>query len=429
MMKKINIITLGCSKNIYDSELILGGLKKNDFIIVDEPVDADYVIVNTCGFLDSAREESIDYILDVEELRKANKIESLIVAGCMSERFAKDLKKELKYVDCYFGTDETSKIIEYICANEYADYDPDFKRMLLTPSHYGYLKISEGCDNGCSFCSIPLMRGLQKSQPIEWNVQEAKRMVANGVKELLVIAQDSTAYGWDLRPKVALSDLLYSLNEIEDLKWIRLHYSHPAHLQDKLINCFKNLDKLTPYIDMPIQHASNDVLRDMRRGLKIDGIKRKIDKIRKINPDIAIRTSMIVGFPNENDDDFLKLCNFIKDVEFDRLGVFVYSEEQGTHGADAFEDNVPYKIKKERLDELMSIQQNINFNKNKSLVGTIQEVVIDINTEDGKSIGRTFRDSPDIDNTIVIDRKLNIGEFYDVSISKCTNYSLIGKVS
>tara|TARA_B100000674_G_scaffold95950_1_gene68449 strand:+ start:1830 stop:3122 length:1293 start_codon:yes stop_codon:yes gene_type:complete len=428
MVKKINIVTLGCSKNVYDSELLLGGFKRNNFEITSDPVDADYVIVNTCGFLDQAREESIDVILDLERLRKTNKISQLVVAGCMSERFEDEMRDELDHVDHFFGTNDTNKIIDFICSKAHQKFDPDFNRINLTPKHYGYLKISEGCDNGCSFCSIPLMRGLQKSQPIEWNVQEARRMSLNGTKEILVIAQDSTSYGWDLRPRASLDKLLYSLNNIENVDWIRLHYAHPAHLKQKIINCFRDLEKMLPYIDMPIQHASNNILSSMRRGLNIDGIKRKIDQLKNVRSDIAIRTSLIVGFPNETDRDFDELYSFVRETEFDRLGVFMYSEEDGTVGHKNLEDNVPKEVKKSRLDEIMKLQYNISIKNNSTLIGSTQKVIIDTITHDGKSIGRTFRDSPEIDNTVTINSKLNVGSFYDVLIKDISAYDIFGEV-
>lgn len=428
-MKKINIITLGCSKNTYDSELLTGGLIKNKFKIVKDPIDADFVIVNTCGFLDEAREESIEKILDIEELRKNRIIESLIVAGCMPERFEGELKKELKYVDHYFGSDQSSDIIEYLCSETHAQYDPDFTRLLSTPSHYAYLKIAEGCDNGCSFCSIPMMRGLQKSQPVEWNYQEAERLVKTGVREIMIIAQDSTSYGWDLTPKTNLSELLTRLDKIKDLEWIRLHYAHPAHLHESAITCFKNLERLIPYIDMPIQHASDKILTNMRRGLKIDGIKRKIEGLRSQTPDMTLRTSLIVGFPDETDEDFKLLYEFIKEIEFDRLGVFLYSEEEGTYGAKAFKDNIPSEVKKERFDALMSLQNKVSLSKNKNLIDTTQKVLIDAHTQEGFSIGRTFRDSPGIDNTVTFNSKLSIGDFYNAKIVNASHYSLEGEVS
>ena len=428
-MKKISIVTLGCSKNVYDSELLLGGFQKNNFEIVKDPIDSDYVIVNTCGFLDEAREESIEVILDLEKIRKNNTISLLIVAGCMSERFEKEMREELSYVDHFFGTNDSMKIIDFICSKEHHKFDPDFNRIHLTPKHYGYLKISEGCDNGCSFCSIPLMRGLQKSQPIEWNVDEAKRMVKKGVKEILVIAQDSTSYGWDLKPRASLDKLLQSLDVIDGLEWIRLHYAHPAHLHKRIIECFKDLDKIVPYIDMPIQHASDKLLKSMRRGLNISGIKRKIEDLRKTNQNIALRTSLIVGFPDEDEEDFQNLYDFVNEIKFDRLGVFMYSEEEGTFGHRELQDNIPKLIKKERLDEIMKLQRKISLENNTRLIGSNQKVIIDTNTHDGKSVGRTFRDSPDIDNIVTIDSKLQVGQFQEVLIKKVSAYNMIGELS
>ena len=425
-MKKINIVTLGCSKNTYDSELLIGGLKKNKFSIVDEAIGSDCVIVNTCGFLDEAREEGVETILELEDMKNNGKIKAVVVMGCMSERFGEELKKEFFNIDRFFGSNDIEEIIKYLCLEDYGKYDPDYDRISLTPPHYGYLKISEGCDNGCSFCSIPLMRGLQKSQPIEWNVLEAKRMADNGVREILVIAQDSTSYGWDLSPRRSLAELLIELNKIENLDWIRLHYAHPTHLHDDVIQC---LNKLIPYIDMPIQHASSKVLRDMRRGLKIDRIEEKICKLREVDKNIAIRTSLIVGFPNESDKDFQELYNFIEQIKFDRLGVFTYSEEEGTVGERQFEDNIPIDVKKERLDELMKLQMKINLEKNVKLIGSSQKVIIDAHTQEGLSIGRTFRDSPEIDNTITFNSKLKIGEFYNAKIMDASHYNLVGGVS
>ena len=427
-MNNINILTLGCSKNTYDSELLIGGLKKNNFKIVNEIVGSDCVIVNTCGFLDEARQEGVDTLLELEEMKKNGKISSIVVMGCMSERFGAELKKEFFHIDRFFGSNDIEQIIKYLCSKDYQKYDPDYNRISLTPHHYGYLKISEGCDNACSFCSIPLMRGLQKSQPIEWNIAEAKRMARNGVKEILVIAQDSTSYGWDLTPRRSLAELLTELNKIDELDWIRLHYAHPTHLHNDVIKCFNRLEKLIPYIDMPIQHASTSVLRDMRRGLKIDRIKEKIFKLKESNNDIAIRTSLIVGFPNESDENFQELYDFIKQVRFDRLGVFTYSEEEGTIGEKQFNDNVPLEVKKERLDELMKLQMNISLEKNRRLIGTNQKVIIDTHTQEGFSIGRTFRDSPEIDNTITFNKSLRIGEFYNAKILEASHYNLIGDV-
>ena len=428
-MKKISIVTLGCSKNTYDSELLIGGLKKNKFSIVGEVIDSDCVIVNTCGFLDEARQEGVETILELEDMKNNGKIKAVVVMGCMSERFGEELRKEFSNIDRFFGSNDIEENIKYLCSKDYEKYDPDYDRISLTPPHYGYLKISEGCDNGCSFCSIPLMRGLQKSQPVEWNVLEAKRMVNNGAREILVIAQDSTSYGWDLNPRRSLAELLTELNNIDNLDWIRLHYAHPTHLHNDVIKCFNSLDKLVPYIDMPIQHASSKVLRDMRRGLKIDRIKEKIYKLREVNKNMAIRTSLIVGFPNESDKDFQELYDFVEQIKFDRLGVFVYSEEEGTIGEKVFKDNVPLDVKKERLDELMRLQMQLNLEKNKNLIGSIQKVIVDAHTQEGSSIGRTFRDSPEIDNTITFNSKLKIGEFYNAEIMDASHYNLVGGIS
>ena len=425
---KINIITLGCSKNTYDSELLIGGLKKNNFEIVKDVVDANYVIINTCGFLESARKEGIETILEIEDLKNNGKIDKAVVMGCMSERFGAELRSEISNIDHYFGSNDISNVIKYLCSDSYKLYDPDFNRASLTPKHYGFLKISEGCDNNCSFCSIPIMRGLQKSQPVDWNVQEAKRMIKNGAREILLIAQDSTAYGWDLSPRSNLSELLINLNEIHNLDWLRLHYAHPAHLNNKIIDCFRDLEKLVPYIDMPIQHASDNMLTAMRRGLKLEGIKRKIDKLRNIKPEIAIRSSFIVGFPNETDSDFQSLHDFIAEIKFDRLGVFTYSEEEGTYGKEEYLDNISNRLKKERYDELMKLQLEISLRNNKKLLNTKQTVLIDTHTQDGNSIGRTFRDSPEIDNTVTINEKLEIGKFYDAKITDAHPYNLFGEI-
>ena len=395
-MMKINIITLGCSKNTYDSELLIGGLKKNNFEIVKDVVDANCVIINTCGFLESARKEGIETILEIEDLKNNGKIDKAVVMGCMSERFGAELRSEISNIDHYFGSNDISNVIKYLCSDSYKLYDPDFNRASLTPKHYGFLKISEGCDNNCSFCSIPIMRGLQKSQPVDWNVQEAKRMIKNGAREILLIAQDSTAYGWDLSPRSNLSELLINLNEIHNLDWLRLHYAHPAHLNNKIIDCFRHLEKLVPYIDMPIQHASDNMLSAMRRGLKLEGIKRKIDKLRNIKPEIAIRSSFIVGFPNETDSDFQSLHDFIAEIKFDRLGVFTYSEEEGTYGKEEYLDNISNRLKKERYDELMKLQLEISLRNNKKL--------------------------------LTINEKLEIGKFYDAKITDAHPYNLFGEI-
>ena len=423
---KVAMISLGCAKNLVDSEMLVGGLKQENYEMVKNSDDADILIVNTCGFLESAREESVDVILEASELRKSGKVKKLIVMGCFSERYSPELREEIPEVDEFFGTQDHAEVLSYLTGKPHTKADPDYFRSLLTPNHYAYLKIAEGCDNGCSFCSIPLMRGLQKSQPVEWNLQEARRLAANGVKELLVIAQDSTSYGWDLTPRSSLHELMDELDKVKGLEWIRLHYAHPAHLHREMIERFEKLAKLVQYIDMPVQHGSDKILKDMRRGLNSDGIRKRIESLRNTCPEIAIRTSIIVGFPGETDEDFKQLYNFVEEVGFDRLGVFTYSEEEGTHGA-SLNDDVPPEIKTERMDAIMMLQQDINLNKNQALVGKNERVLIDRHSENGTSIGRSYRDAPEVDNFIRIDGELPIGEFIDVKITDASEYELIGE--
>ena len=428
MSKQASLITLGCAKNLVDSEYLITGLKHVGYKINPNTSGSDVVIINTCGFLDIAREESIDKIVEIDELKKQGVIEKVIVMGCLSERFGDELQKELPNVDKFFGSEEHEAVIKYLSGKSFNLDDPDIIRASLTPKHYSYLKIAEGCDNACSFCSIPLMRGLQKSQPLRWNVEEAKRLASRGVKELLVIAQDSTSYGWDASPKTSLHELFSELDKIDGLEWLRLHYAHPSNLHREMIKHFGNLDKLIPYIDMPIQHGADKMIKIMKRGLKSDGIKKKIEALRKVNDNIAIRTSIIVGHPGETDKEFQELLDFISDIEFDRLGVFQYSHEENTLAGDVMKDEVPKEIKQERFDQIMALQQMINFKKNKKLVGSTQRVLIDV-SKDNFSLGRTFRDSPTIDNYVKIEKKLDIGKFYDIDITSAQEYDLIGKVA
>ena len=421
------MISLGCAKNLVDSEILIGGLKQESYDIVQKSDDADILIINTCGFLDSAREESVDVILEAGELKKSKQVEKLVVMGCFSDRYSSELVEEMPEVDAFFGTDDHAQVLSYLTGKSFTREDPDYFRSLLTPNHYAYLKIAEGCDNGCSFCSIPIMRGLQKSQPVEWNVQEAQRLADSGVKELLVIAQDTTSYGWDLEVKSGLHNLFDELDKIEDLEWLRLHYAHPAHLNRKMIKRFKSLEKLIPYIDMPVQHGSDKILKSMRRGLASDGIKKRIDELRNINADIALRTSIIVGFPGETDEDYKELYDFVEEIQFDRLGVFTYSEEEGTHGA-TLKDDVPKKVKTERMDAIMMLQQGINLRKNEALIGSRERVLIDFHSEDDTSIGRTYRDAPEVDNSVRIDGKLPIGDFVDVKITQASEYDMKGEI-
>ena len=423
---KVCMISLGCAKNLVDSEILIGGLKQEKYEIVQKSDDTDILIVNTCGFLDTAREESVDVILQAGKLRKENKVKKLIVMGCFSDRYAPQLRDEISEVDKYFGTNDHAEVLSYLTGKSFTRDDPDYFRSLLTPNHYAYLKIAEGCDNGCSFCSIPIMRGLQKSQPVEWNVKEAQRLADSGIKELLIIAQDTTSYGWDLSTRSSLHDLLDEIDKVHGLEWIRFHYAHPAHLHREMIQRFSCLEKLIPYIDMPVQHGSDRMLKFMRRGLGSDGIKKRIEDLRQVNSDIALRTSIIVGFPGETDEDFKELYDFVEEIEFDRLGVFTYSEEEGTHGA-TLKDDVPKKVKTDRMDAIMLLQQGINLKKNIARVGTKERVLIDIHTEDGTSIGRSYRDAPEVDNCIRIEEILPIGEFVDIKIMEAFEYDVTGQ--
>jgi len=424
--QKLHLISLGCAKNLVDSEILLGGLKHSQYDVIDEPDEADTIIVNTCGFLDIAREESVDTILQAAELKKSGIVKQLVVMGCLSERYPLELKEEIPEVDRFFGTNDHKQIASFLTGKEYGRDDPLFYRSLLTPSHYSYLKIAEGCDNGCSFCSIPLMRGLQKSRTIPAIMDEAERLVSNGTRELLVIAQDSTSYGWDLETKVYLSDLLRELNTINDLEWIRVHYAHPAHLSQRIIDAMAECDKVCNYLDMPIQHAADTILKSMKRGLGQDGIRNRIHRLRSAIPEIAIRTTLIVGYPGETEDDFNSLRDFVEEMKFDRLGIFTYSEEEGT-GAAHLDDNIPRQVKDDRKNILLEIQHEISLDRNESFVGKTLKVLVDQEGEN-VSVGRTEYDSPEIDNIVHIQGKVDKGIFVSVRIESANEYELIGSI-
>ena len=428
MKKNISFVSLGCAKNLVDSEILIGGLKSEKYNLVDNIDKSDYVIINTCGFLDMAREESVDTILECAEYKRQGKVDKLIVMGCFSERYGDDLEKEIPEVDKFFGTSDHNEILSYITGKEHKKDDPNYFRSLLTPKHYAYLKIAEGCDNVCSFCSIPIMRGLQKSSTLENLLIESQNLADRGVKELLIIAQDTTTYGSDLMPKSSLHELMDVLDKVDGIAWIRLHYAHPSHLTKHMIERYGSLNKLIPYIDMPTQHGSDSMLKMMKRGLKSNGIKNRVELLRKINPDISIRTSMIVGFPNETDRDFRELCDFVQDVQFDRLGVFKYSEEDGTSAERDYQDNVPAHVKQQRYDELMLIQQKINYNKNQERIGKIETVLVDVVSDEGWSLARSYKDAPEIDNYVKINLKLKKGVFYNVLIKEAFEYDVVGEV-
>ena len=377
--------------------------------------------------MDIAREESIDTIIQAAELKKKGRLKELVVMGCLSERYPNELVKEIPEIDRIFGSNDHMKIVSFLTGKDYSKDDPLFFRSLMTPDHYAYLKIAEGCDNGCSFCSIPLMRGQQKSRNIPDILEEARRLAGSGVKELLVIAQDTTSYGWDLDGKVYLSDLLRELNTIDSIEWIRVHYAHPAHLSQRIIEAMSNSDKVCNYLDMPIQHASDSILRSMNRGLNRDGIRDRIDRLRSANPGICLLTTLIVGDPGETEKDFEQLQSFVEETRFDRLGIFTYSEEEGTTGA-LLDDDIPRNVKDDRKNTLLEIQHDISLEKNEAFIGQTLKILIDKSGED-VCVGRTEYDSPEIDNIVHIQNSAEPGTFVKVDIKRANEYELIGDLA
>jgi len=424
--KSVNLISLGCAKNLVDSEILLGGINQTNLDIVKNPKDADTIIVNTCGFLDIAREESVNTILEAAELKNTGNLQELVVMGCLSERYPNEIKEEIPEIDRIFGSNDHRQIVSFLTGKDFSRDDPLFFRSLMTPKHYAYIKIAEGCDNGCTFCSIPIMRGLQKSRTIPAIMEEAERLAKNGTKELLVIAQDSTSYGYDLNEKVYLSDLIRELNTIKEIDWIRIHYAHPAYLSQKIIDAIAESDKVCNYLDMPIQHAADDILKSMRRDSSQKSIRNRISRLRNAVPDIALRTTLIVGYPGETEDHFQSLKNFIEEIKFDRLGIFTYSEEEGTAAA-GLEDNVPREVKDERKNSLQDLQQDISLEKNELFIGKELKVIIDKSTEK-VSVGRTEFDSPEIDNIVHVKGEAEVGSFSNVKIQEVNEYELIGEI-
>ena len=422
---KINIVTLGCAKNIVDSQMILTQLKGNDFDAYHENNDNDsnIIIINTCGFIENAKQESIDTILKFAQEKKRGNIKKLYVTGCLSERYKENLEKEIPEVDEYFGTNDLSKLLR----NLKAKYRKDLisKRVLSKNKHYAYLKISEGCDRPCSFCAIPLMRGKHISKPIELLVEEAKNLSNKGVKELMIIAQDSTYYGIDLYKKRMLGKLLQNLSEIEAIKWIRLHYAFPTGFPMDILEVMKENKKICNYLDIPLQHGSSKILKIMRRGTSREKSEELIHRIREIIPNISIRTTLIAGHPGETERDFQEMYNFVEKMKFNRLGIFTYSHEEGTHSF-SMKDDVPELIKKERADSIMKLQQKISYNLNQNFLDKKLKVIID-RKEENTFFGRTEFDSPEVDNEIIIKentKDLKIGNFYNVIVKKALNYDL-----
>ena len=418
----INIVTLGCSKNIYDSEVLMGQLKANNKNVVHEK-EGNIVVVNTCGFIDNAKEESINTILEYSSKKEIGEIDKLFVTGCLSERYMPDLKKEIPNVDQYFGTTDLPKLLKALKA----DYKHELvgERLTTTPKNYAYLKISEGCDRPCSFCAIPLMRGKHKSKSIEVLVNEATLLAKNGVKELILIAQDLTYYGLDLYKKRELSSLLKELVKVDGIEWIRLHYAFPNGFPLDVLEVIKQEEKVCNYIDIPLQHISTKILKSMRRGSKKENIIELINKMRLLNPEIAIRTTVIVGYPGESEEDFNELKEWIMETKFDRLGCFAYSHEENTH-AYSLVDDVSPKIKQERINSVMEIQSQISLELNQKKINQVYKCVID-RKEGINYIGRTEFDSPDVDNEVLVDASkyyLKIGDFVNLKIIDCTEFDL-----
>lgn len=429
-MKKINIVTLGCSKNTVDSENVAGHLKDAGFTVRfdDDKNTADIVIINTCGFIGDAKEESISAILEYAELKRRKKNpKKIIVCGCLSQRYADELRAEIPEVDAFYGVNDWSNLLSDII-EEYSETEFTSRRLVSTPKHYAYLKIGEGCNRSCSYCAIPLIRGRFVSRPIDDLVQEAKRLVAGGVKELLVIAQDTTYYGMDIYGKRALAELLERLALESGAKWIRLHYTFPSSFPDDVIEVMKKYDCICNYIDIPLQHISADVLASMKRGIDKQGTLALMQMFREKLPDVAIRTALIVGYPNETEDDFEQLKEFVRDMRFDRLGVFCYSAEEGTPSF-PLGDTVSDEEKQRRMEEIMGLQETISIEKNSEKVGKEYMVLID-RLEGDFWVGRTEYDSPEIDNEVLIsaEEDLKVGQFYKVKITEAMEYDLMAEL-
>ncbi|MFN5421731.1 MAG: 30S ribosomal protein S12 methylthiotransferase RimO [bacterium] len=425
---KVNIITLGCSKNMVDSEVLSGQLKANDFDVVHEnkKLDHNIVVVNTCGFIDKAKEESVNTILDQVNLKKKGKLDKVYVTGCLSERYKQNLEEEIPEVDAYFGTMELPGLLAVLNA----DYKSELvgERLLSTPSHYAYLKISEGCNRTCSFCAIPLMRGEHRSKPMEELILEAEKLVRSGVKEIMLIAQELTYYGLDLYKKRTLPELLKKLAAIDGLEWIRLHYAYPSKFPLEIIDVMKEEPKICNYLDMPLQHASDNMLKAMKRQITRQEMKDLIHEIRSRIPGICLRTTLIAGFPGETREDVEELKEFLEEMEFDRVGIFTYSHEEDTT-AHQLEDTLSAEEKEERAQEIIEFQQEISLKKNQEKIGQVLRVIID-KKEAGRYIGRTEFDSVEVDNEVIVhsDKVLKPGDFVQVNITKAYDYDLEGDV-
>lgn len=426
---KVNVVTLGCSKNLYDSEVLMGQLKANRFDVEHESTqdDASIIIINTCGFIDNAKQESIDTILRYVDAKEHGLVEKVYVTGCLSERYKPELEKEIPEVDAWFGTRDLPRLLKTLKA----DYKHELvgERLLTTPHHYAYFKISEGCDRPCSFCAIPLMRGGHVSTPIEDLVQRAKTLAKNGTKELMLIAQDLTYYGLDIYKKRALSELLEQLSDVEGIDWIRLHYAFPSGFPMDVLDVMKNRSNICNYLDMPLQHITDNMLKSMRRGTTKKKTIDLVNAIRDKVPGIAIRTTLIAGYPGETERDHEEMLEWVEQTRFDRLGIFTYSHEENTH-AHALQDDVPAAVKQARSEAVMHLQQGISYELNQQKVGKDFRVLID-RKEGDYFYGRTEFDSPEVDNEVLISAKddyLRIGDFVNVTVESAEEYDLMGKV-
>ncbi len=426
---KVNIVTLGCSKNLVDSEVLLTQLRGNGIDVTHESKkdDANVVVINTCGFIDNAKQESVDTILRYVDAKQEGLVEKVYVTGCLSQRYSQDLEKEIPDVDAWFGTRDLSRLLKQLNANY--KHELVGERILTNPSHFAYLKISEGCDRPCSFCAIPLMRGKHISRPIEELVLEAKNLAKNGTKELLLIAQDSTYYGLDIYKKRNLAELLKNLSDVNGIEWIRLHYAFPTGFPVDVLDVMAERPTICNYLDIPLQHGSTEMLKLMRRGTTREKTEELVNTIREKVPGIAIRTTLIAGHPGETEERFDEMMQFVERMRFDRLGVFPYSHEENTH-SHSFEDDVPAETKQERVDALMELQQGISLELNQAKVGKTFKVLID-RKEGGNFIGRTEFDSPEVDNEVLINAKgnyLRMGDFVQAKVKQATEFDLLAEV-
>ncbi|MGG5903096.1 30S ribosomal protein S12 methylthiotransferase RimO [Sphingobacterium daejeonense] len=427
---RVNVVTLGCSKNIHDSEVLMGQLKGNQMEVVHEASNIqanDIVVINTCGFIDNAKQESIDTILQFSELKDQGKVNKVIVTGCLSERYKPELQSEIPSVDAFFGTNDLPELLSTIGA----DYRHELlgERLLTTPSHFSYFKIAEGCNRPCSFCAIPLMRGKHVSKSIDDLVKEAKFLACNGTKELILIAQDLTYYGLDIYGKRNLSDLLRHLSDVEGIDWIRLQYAYPSGFPMDILDAMNERSNICNYLDMPLQHISDSMLKSMRRGTTKQKQIDLVNQIRDKVPDIALRTTLICGYPGETEQDFQEMLEWVEETRFDRLGCFTYSHEEKTHAYD-LNDDVPEEVKQDRVDQIMEVQQGISYDINQEKVGKTFKVLVD-RVDGDYFIGRTEFDSPEVDNEVVLEAKNNyarIGDFVQVKVDRAEDFDLYGNI-